>query len=119
MTSTSGPPRGDVSDPSGAASDARSLSASVRRGALWVAASNVLLRLANVGITAVVAHILRPQDFGVFAVALTAFAIVSSIGELGVSACLIRADLDIDSLAPTVATVSILSSAIFTSVMNV
>jgi PST family polysaccharide transporter len=79
----------------------------------------VLLRLANVGITAVVAHILSPHDFGVFAVALTAYAIVSSIGELGVSACLIRADLDIDGLAPTVATVSILSTAIFAAAMNV
>jgi PST family polysaccharide transporter len=77
----------------------------------------VLLRLANVAITAVVAHILSPHDFGVFAVALTAYAIVSSIGELGVSACLIRADLDIDRLAPTVATVSIVSSAIFAGAM--
>ena len=42
-----------------------------------------------------------------------------SIGELGVSACLIRADLDIDSLAPTVATISVLSSAILASAMAV
>ena len=90
----------------------------MRRGALWVVASNVLLRLANVAITAVIAHILSPHDFGVFFVALTAYAIVSSIGELGVSACLIRADLDIDRLAPTVATVSILSTTIFAGAMN-
>ena len=119
MTSTSDPPRSSVSDREPAGSNSRSLSASVRRGALWVVASNVLLRLANVAITAVVAHILSPHDFGVFAVALTAYAIVSSIGELGVSACLIRADLDIDRLAPTVATVSILSSAIFAGAMAV
>ena len=49
--------------------------------------------------------------------ALTAYAIVSSIGELGVSSCLIRADLDIDSLAPTVATISVLSSAILAGAM--
>jgi lipopolysaccharide exporter len=78
-----------------------------------------LLRFANVAITAIVAHILSPHDFGVFAVALTAYAIVSSIGELGVSACLIRADLDIDRLAPTIATISILSSAIFAGAMTV
>src|SRR5262249_16663938 len=108
MTTTSHPPRSDVSGPAPPARNSRSLSSSARRGALWVGASNVLLRLANVAITAVVAHILSPHDFGVFAVALTAFAIVSSLGELGVSACLMRADLDIDRLAPTVATVSIL-----------
>lgn len=99
--------------------DPRSLSDSVRKGALWVVASNLLLRLASVLVTAVVAHILSPRDFGVFTVALIAYAIVSSIGELGASSCLIRADLDIDSLAPTVATISVLSSAIFAGVMIV
>jgi lipopolysaccharide exporter len=117
MTTRSHPPAGEVSDSEPVGSGSRSLSASVRRGALWVVASNVLLRLSNVGITAVVAHILSTKDFGVFAVALTAYAIVSSIGELGVSACLIRADLDIDRLAPTVATISILSSVIFAGAM--
>src|SRR5260370_3656644 len=112
MRAAADPPRSDVSDPPPAGSDSRSLSSSVRRGALWVVASNVLLRSANVLLTAVVAHILSPHDFGVFAVALTAYAIVSSIGELGVSSCLIRADLDSDSLAPTVATVSVLSRVI-------
>ena len=60
---------------------------------------------------AVVARILNPRDFGVFAVALTAYAIVSAIGELGVAACLVRADLDLDSLAPTMATISLTTSA--------
>jgi lipopolysaccharide exporter len=117
MTSTSERPSGGVSDSLAATSDSRSLSASVRRGALWVVASNLLLRLANVLLTAVVARILSPHDFGVFAVALTAYVIVSSIGELGVSSCLIRADLDIDNLAPTVATVSVVSSALLAGAM--
>jgi lipopolysaccharide exporter len=119
MTTTSYPSGSKASDPQPAGVDSRSLSANVRRGALWVVASNLLLRLANVLITAVVARILSPHDFGVFAVALTAFVIVSSIGELGVSACLIRADLDINRLAPTVATVSLLSSAILAGAMTV
>src|SRR6202140_2498404 len=117
MTTTSHPPRSEVPDPKAAGSDSRSLSASVRRGALWVVASSLLLRSANVLLTAVVARILSPHDFGVFAVALTTYAIVSSIGELGVSSCLIRADLDIDSLAPTVATISVLSSVILAGAM--
>jgi PST family polysaccharide transporter len=75
------------------------------------------LRLANVLLTAVVAHILSPHEFGVFAVALTAYAIVSSLGELGLSACLIRGDLDIDKLAPTVATIAVLSSTVLAFAM--
>ena len=89
----------------------------MRRGALWVVASNLLLRLANVLLIAVIARILSPHDFGIFAVALTAYAIVSSLAELGVSSCLMRADLDIDSLAPTVTTVSVLSSVILAGAM--
>jgi O-antigen/teichoic acid export membrane protein len=117
MTTTSHPHGGEVSDLKPVGSDSRSLSARVRRGALWVVASNVLLRLANVLITAVVAHILSLHDFGVFAVALTVYAIVSVLAELGVSPCLMRADLDIDHLAPTVASVSILSNAILAGAM--
>ncbi|HEV2457516.1 MAG TPA: oligosaccharide flippase family protein [Ktedonobacterales bacterium] len=89
----------------------------MRRGALWVVASNLLLRLGNVVLTAVIAHILSPHDFGVFAVALTAYTIIASLGELGVSSCLIRADLDIDRLAPTVAAVSLSSSVILAGAM--
>ncbi len=82
-------------------------------------ASSLLLRLTGILITAVVAHILDPRDFGVFAVALTAYTIVSSIGELGVSSCLIRADLNIDSLAPTMASISMTTSVILAFVMTV
>src|SRR5262252_2073277 len=81
--------------------NSRPLAASVRRGAIWSVGTSLLLRLTNIFVTAVVAHILSPHDFGVFAVALTVYAIVSSFGELGVSSCLFRADLDLDSLAPT------------------
>ena len=98
-------------------SDSRSLSANVRRGALWSIASTLLLRLANILTTAVIAHILNPRDFGVFAVALTAYGIVSAIGELGVAACLVRADLDLDSLAPTMATISVTTSAVLAGAM--
>src|SRR5689334_2408135 len=116
MTAASLPPQSEASDPRSSEGDTKSLSASVRRGALWVVASNLLLRLANVLLIAVVAHILSRHDFGVFAVALTAFAIVTSIAELGVSSCLMRADLDIDKLAPTVATVSVSSCFILATV---
>ena len=92
-----------LEDPPGVGN--RSLSASIRSGALWNVASTLMLRLAGILVTAVVAHILSPHDFGVFAVAMTAFTIISSLGEFGVSSCLVRADLDLDSLAPTMVTV--------------
>jgi PST family polysaccharide transporter len=64
-----------------------------------------------------VAHILAPHDFGVFTVALTAYTVASSLGEMGIASCLIRADLDIDAMAPTMVTVSVTISALFAGAM--
>jgi PST family polysaccharide transporter len=77
----------------------------------------MLLRLGSIGITAIVARILSPRDFGVFAVATTVFIIVSAFGEFGVTSCLARADLDVDALAPTLWTVSLLTSLIMAGVL--
>ncbi len=96
-----------------------SLSKRVRDGALWSVLSTLILRLANIGITAIVARILAPRDFGVFAVALTAYAIVSAVGQLGVASCLMRADLDADTMAPTLVTVSMVSNAVLASAMAI
>ena len=49
----------------------RSLAANVRSGAIWSFSGTILLRLSGIGITAIVARILTPHDFGVFAVATT------------------------------------------------
>jgi lipopolysaccharide exporter len=96
-----------------------SLSTRVRRGVLWSSFNTLLLRLVNIAVTAVVAHILAPRDFGIFAVALIVFSVVSCLGELGIGACIIRADLDIDALAPTLVTVSLVTSAILAGGMAV
>jgi PST family polysaccharide transporter len=93
------------------------LSQRVRRGALWSGATTLLIRFANIAIMIVVARLLVPEDFGIFAVAVTVHAIVSSIGELGVSSCLTRADYDPDKIAPTVATISIVTSVVLAGVM--
>lgn len=90
-----------------------SLSARVRRGAFWIALSTLVLRLSTIVVTAIVAHILAPRDFGVFTVALTAYTIVSNFGELGIASCLVRADFDINVMGPTMVTVSLLSGTLF------
>lgn len=116
MTSTSALGAHDLPDHA-QPGDLRPLSARVRRGALWNILGTLLLRLSNVAVTAVVAHILAPGDFGVFTVALTAYAIIANLGELGVASCLVRGDLDIDAMAPTMVTVSVTTSAIFAGAM--
>ena len=66
----------------------RSLNANIRSGAIWSLASTLILRLAGIGVMAIVARLLGPSDFGVFAVATTAFTIVAAVGEFGVTSCL-------------------------------
>ena len=95
----------------------KALTTNVRRSAIWSAASTLLLRVSGIGITAIVAHILTPHDFGVFAVATTAFTIVSALGEFGVTSCIIRADLDADAMVPTMWTVSFATSFAVAAIM--
>ncbi|HEX3962320.1 MAG TPA: oligosaccharide flippase family protein [Trebonia sp.] len=92
--------------------DVQPLTTSVRRGAFWSIAASLLLRLTSILVTAIVAHILDRKQFGVFTIALTAYTIVLAVGELGLASCLTRADFDLDSLAPTMVTVSLTTNAL-------
>lgn len=95
----------------------RSLSSSVRSGAIWSFSSAIFLRLSGIGVTAIVARLLSPHDFGVFAVATTVFTIVTALGEFGVTSCLARADLDAEVLAPTLWSVSLITSLTMAGVL--
>jgi lipopolysaccharide exporter len=118
MTTAPARLRGDAPDsgqtPQG---ESESLSARVRRGALWLLASTLLLRVISIATTAIIARILDPRDFGIFAVATIVYMIVSSIGESGVAVCIMRADLDLDILAPTMTAVSMASCTLLAGAM--
>lgn len=91
----------------------------VRRGALWTGASTLLLRFSNIILMAVVARIVAPDELGVFALAVTVQAVLVSIAELGVASAIARSDLDIDRIAPTVVTISVVTSLSLGSLMAV
>jgi PST family polysaccharide transporter len=91
----------------------------VRKGALWSAGSTLFLRFANIGIMAIVARIVAPDAFGIFALAMVVQGVVVSLAELGVSSALLRSDLDPDRIAPTVATISIVTSLALGTLMAV
>jgi O-antigen/teichoic acid export membrane protein len=118
MTATTAPRDGTASDDGRQpAEQSEHLASRVRRGAIWSVASTIALRFGTIATTAVVAHILDRNDFGVFAVAMTALMIVLSFGELGVASCLVRADLDIDLLAPTMVTVSLITAGMLAAAL--
>jgi O-antigen/teichoic acid export membrane protein len=59
----------------------------------------------------VVARILAPHDFGIYAVALVVHAIVINISDLGLGSALVRDDdAGVRAAAPTVATIALISS---------
>ena len=90
---------------------------SVASGTLWIAASGVVLKLANVAITAGVAHVLTPADFGVFAVAAAVFLVVGGLADLGMGAAIVRATDDVEEIAPTVATLALGTAAALAAAM--
>ncbi len=102
-----------------AGEDRASLRRDVGRGALWAAGANIAFRFASIGITALLARLLSKEDFGVFAVALAVFLVVSSLAELGMASAIARSPMEPEDIAPTVTTISIGVSAVLSAAMAV
>jgi lipopolysaccharide exporter len=90
----------------------------VRRGLAWGLANSITMRLASLLLGIVLARLLTPEAFGVFAVALTVQTILLNLADLGMSADLIRSR-DWQRRAPTVASISLLSAGLLTVAMIV
>jgi O-antigen/teichoic acid export membrane protein len=78
----------------------------------WSFASTAVAKLSTLAIGIVLARILGPQEFGTFAVATVALLAVLSFNELGVSLAIVRWPGDPREIAPTVTTISVLTSSV-------
>lgn len=78
----------------------------------WSFANMALGRVSTLVIGIALARILGPEEFGIFAVALVALLAVLSFNELGVSLAIVRWPGDPRDVAPTVATIALLSSGV-------
>jgi PST family polysaccharide transporter len=78
----------------------------------WSVASTAIGKLSTLAIGVVIARLLGPEEFGTFAVALVALLAVLSFNELGVSLAIVRWPGEPEEIAPTVATLSVVSSAV-------
>lgn len=87
-----------------------------RRGLFWSLLSNTTLRLGTLLTGIALARILAPEDFGVYAVALTIQTILMTMSELGLAADLVRHG-DIEHRGPTIASLSLASSGVLTALM--
>ncbi|WP_075012227.1 oligosaccharide flippase family protein [Geodermatophilus obscurus] len=103
--------------PAGPAGDA-GLAGQVRRGLAWSGLNSVALRIGSLLTGIVLARLLAPEDFGVYAIALTAQAVLVTLADLGLSADLVRAERP-EQRAPTVATIALLAGSTLTVLMVV
>jgi PST family polysaccharide transporter len=94
------------------------LRSQVRRGASWSALDVIVNRTSSFALGVVVARLLTPHAFGVYAVALVLHAIIINVSELGASAALVRDDEEsVEAAAPTVVTIALVSSIVLGGLM--
>jgi PST family polysaccharide transporter len=87
------------------------LAATAARGALWSGMGTIILRLGGLVVGITLARLLTPEQFGVYAVALTVQAILIAVADLGLSADIIRSD-EPERVAPTVAALGLASGVL-------
>lgn len=83
----------------------------VRSALGWSLLNNLVGRVGGSLVGIVLARILVPEDYGVYAVALVVLGALLSLNELGVSLAIVRWPGDVERIAPTVATIALTSSA--------
>jgi PST family polysaccharide transporter len=74
--------------------------------------NNLTIRFANIAVMVVVVRLVSPEQFGVFAAALTVSVVVSGFADWGVAAYLVRGDVDPDDVGPTVTAIAMLSGVV-------
>jgi PST family polysaccharide transporter len=84
---------------------------------VWSFTNTLSAKLGTLAIGIVLARILGPEEFGTYAVAFIALLAVLAFNELGVSLAIVRWPENPQAIAPTVNTISLLSSGLITIVL--
>ncbi|WP_441246868.1 oligosaccharide flippase family protein [Kitasatospora sp. McL0602] len=88
------------------------LGAKVRSGARLSLLNTVVIRIGNFAAGVVLARgVLGPREWGLYATGMVALGVLLSANEMGVSLAIVRWDRDVREFAPTVLTLSVLSSS--------
>lgn len=86
------------------------LSTQVRSSLGWSLLNSMISRIANVALGILLARLLMPEDYGVFAVGLVFMVGLGSMNELGTSVAIVRWRGDVERAARTAVTLSIATS---------
>lgn len=83
----------------------------------WSFGNSIAARLGTLAIGIALARVLGPDEFGIFAIATVTLLAVLSFNELGVSLAVIRWRDAPATIAPTINTIAVVSSAVLTAAM--
>jgi len=120
MSHPAGPPGTDPSPPGEpvAATGTSGLGSLTRVALGWSFLNNLVSRAGSMLTGIVLARILIPEDYGIYAVALVGINAMLSLNELGVSLAIIRWPGDVRRIAPTVNTLAMsFSTLLFVGAM--
>jgi PST family polysaccharide transporter len=77
------------------------------RGLRWSLVGNLISKVGSFAMGLVLARLLTPSDFGVFAVALAAMQFVMHVNDVGLIAATVQWRGKLDEMAPTAATMAV------------
>jgi O-antigen/teichoic acid export membrane protein len=96
------------------------LGATVHKGVRWSFINTVVMRIGNFAMGVFLARgILGPADWGLYAIGLAALAVLLAANEMGVSLAIVRWEGDVRRFAPTVMSLSTLSSTLLYALLYV
>lgn len=102
------------------ASDSRAhVGRAIARGSVWTVSLRMVIRFISVISTLVLARLLTPQDFGIYALAMTVYAFVELLGAFGFGSALIQNQDATDSHYNTAWTLNLIFSLMSSSVLFV
>ncbi|RFU38215.1 lipopolysaccharide biosynthesis protein, partial [Actinomadura logoneensis] len=90
----------------------RSLGAKTRRGLSWSLLGTVGTKAGSFALNLVLARLLAPKDFGVFAIALAAWAFLIHVNDAGIIAAVVQWRGKLEEMARTATVLAFASSAL-------
>lgn len=93
-----------------ASADPASLGGSIRRGLSWGLVGNGVIRLGSFVVSLVLAHLLSPADFGLYAIALSASQFLILVNDAGIISAVVQWRGTVEEVASTAAFLALGSS---------
>ena len=81
-----------------------------RRGLTWSLLGNLGMKMGSFTVGLILARLLSPADFGIFAVAFAAMTLALHLNDAGIIAAYVQWRGKLEDMAPTGATIAVLSS---------